>query len=441
MLNETAAPRSKKRTEALPRLKYTMNTLELSLQNPGLQEAGLPEPLEVSGTVPAPRNASNLPRRPAWVEIDLRQLERNFQLICNDKPRDLHILSVVKDEAYGHGAACVAKAALRYGAQFLGLSTLEEALTLRDQGITARILLLGDRQESELPWCVARNLTCCVSDAQGVEQLGRCATRAGRRVPVHVKINTGMNRYGVRWSEALPLIEQVCESKSLVLEGVLSHFAQSDEADKTSALLQLARFNEVLGGLAARGVPVKVRHICNSGGFLDLPQAHFDMVRLGILPLGVYPSMVCRRLTGLAPVMSVKARVAAIQRLQAGDSVGYGMHYTAPGPRRIAVLPLGYGDGFPRVRNQGCALIHGRRAPLVGGVAMDALTVDISAIPEAQLWDEAVLMGRQGSEEISARDVARLKNSVTYDVLTNWRSRLPRVYLNENSSCPAESRS
>ncbi len=428
-----SVPRGKNGLRSRP-ARYTMNILEVSSREASFQEAAVSRPPEVSGAVAGRRYASELPRRPAWVEIDLRQLERNFRIISRDKPGDLRILSVVKDEAYGHGAECVAKTALQCGAQLLGLSTLEEALALREKGITARILLLGDRQESEFPWCIARNLTCCVSDAQGVEQLGRCAARAGRRVPVHVKINTGMNRYGVRWSEALPLVEQVCETKSLVLEGVLSHFAQSDEVDKASALLQLARFNEVLHGLAARGVPVKARHICNSGGFLDLPRAHFDVVRLGILPLGVYPSAVCRRLPGLAPVMTVKARVAAIQCLQAGDSVGYGMHYTAPGPRRIAVLPLGYGDGFPRVRNQGWALLHGRRAPLVGGVAMDALTVDISAIPEARLWDEAVLMGRQGSEEISARDIAKLKNSVCYDVLTSWRARLPRVYLNEKSA-------
>jgi alanine racemase len=314
------------------------------------------------------------------------------------------------------------------------LATLEEAVTLRHKGINAPILLLGDRHESELPWCLAHDLTCCVSEAQTVEQLGRLAARTGKRVPVHLKINTGMNRYGIRWNDALPLIELICRTQSLALEGILSHFAQSDEADKTFALLQLARFNEVLTYLAQGGVSVKLRHLCNSGGFLDLPLAHFDMLRLGILPLGVYPSSVCRRIPGIAPVMTVKARIAALQSLEAGDNVGYGMRYTAPARRRIAVLPIGYGDGFPRVRNQGCALIHGRRAPLVGGVAMDALIVDVTEIPEAQLWDEAVLMGRQGEDEISVHDIARLRNSVSYDVLTSWRSRLPRIYLGENDA-------
>ena len=158
------------------------------------------------------------------------------------------------------------------------------------------------------------------------------------------------------------------------------------------------------------------------------------MARIGILPLGVYPSSVCRRIPGIEAIMTVKARIAAIRTLAPGETVGYGMRFTASTPRRIAVLPIGYGDGFPRVRNQGFALIHGLRAPIVGGVAMDALTVDISDIPAAQLGDEAVLMGRQIGEEISVHEIARLKNSVSYDVLAGWRARLPRIYLDEGSA-------
>jgi alanine racemase len=372
---------------------------------------------------------ANLVPRPAWVEIDLRTLRKNFEVIAHDKPPGLQLLSVVKDGGYGHGAAEVAQVALESGAQFLALSTLEEATALRDQGFTARLLLLGDRQEEEFPWCVAQDLTCCLSEPNSIRHLAQLATNAGRRIPVHIKINTGMNRYGVHWTEAAALADLIQSTGSLYVEGVLSHFAQSDEADKGFALLQLSRFQAALQEMSAHGISPGVRHLCNSGGFLDLPQAHFDMVRLGILPLGVFPSSVCRRLPGIMPVMSVKARIASIQHLQAGDSVGYGMRFTASGPRRIAVLPIGYGDGFPRVRNQGCALVHGRRAPLVGGVAMDAITVDITDIPEAQLWDEAVLMGRQGDEEISVHEVARLKSSVSYDVLVSWRGRLPRIYL------------
>lgn len=376
-----------------------------------------------------PIRATALPRRPAWVEIDLAQLRRNFALLRQDKPAAVEFAAVVKDDAYGHGVDAVAAAALDAGASFLALSTLDETLALRDRGVTAPLLLLGDRPEAELPWCVDHWLTVCVTESRTAKRLGELAAARNRRLPVHVKVNTGMNRYGVRWTDALPLIEQIHATPSLRLEGVMSHFAQSDEADKTFAELQLARFNAVLAELTRRGVEVRWRHLCNSGGFLDLPAAHFDLVRLGLLPLGVFPSAVCRRIPGLAPVMTVKARLAAVQQLEPGDAVGYGMRYVAPSRRRIGVLPLGYGDGFPRVRNEGAVLVHGRRAPLVGGVAMDAFTVDITEIPQAGVGDEAVVMGRQGGEEISVHELAHLKRSVSYDVLTNWRGRLPRVYL------------
>lgn len=373
---------------------------------------------------------SDFPLRPAWIEIDMGKLRRNLQLIRRDLPATSHLMAVVKDDAYGHGALEVARIASELGAWGFGLSTLEEAMALRQGGIPAPLLLLGERQEPELEWCVAHDLTVCVNELHTVRALARTAERFNKRVPVHLKINTGMSRYGVRWDEALPLAEQIVSEKALSLEGVMTHFAQSDETDKGFANLQLSRFNEVLRGLEDRNIPVKLRHTCNSGGFLDLPHAHLDMVRTGILMYGVFPSQVCRRLSGIEAVMSVKAKIAAIQHLKPGEIVGYGMRYKAEDKRRIAVLPIGYGDGFPRVRNEGWALIHGKRAPLVGGVAMDALMVDITDIPEAQMWDEAVIMGRQGNEEITVRDMAKLKNSVTYDVLTGWRLRLRRKNIN-----------
>ncbi len=406
-----------------------MSTLSsIDLAGAALEELSFVETQAVAESTGNDQLPSTPPQRPAWVEIDLPQLRRNFELINRDKPEGLQLLSVLKDEAYGHGALAVARVALECGALFLGVSTLEEAIALRDRGIRAPVLLLGDRQESELPWCIAHDLTCSVSDRFTVKRLGQLAARAGKRVTIHLKINTGMNRYGIRWDQAGELLELIRSTESLILDGVLSHFSQSDETDKGFALLQLERFQEVLRLMEQLGLRVKWRHLCNSGGFLDLPAAYFDMVRVGILAFGVYPSAVCRRIPGIESVMTVKARIAAIQKLEPGDSAGYGMRYTAASRRRIAVLPLGYGDGFPRVRNQGCVLVHGRRAPLVGGVAMDAFMVDITDIPEARLWDEAVLIGRQGAEEISVHEVAKLKNSVSYDVLASWRARLPRLY-------------
>ena len=377
-------------------------------------------------------DSENFPQRPAWTEIDLGKLRRNLQLIRGDLPKHVRLMAVVKDEAYGHGALDVARIAIEEGAWGFGLSNLEEAMSLREAGIAAPLLLLGERQEAELEWCVAHDLTVCVNEPHVVRKLAKIAADFGKRVPVHLKIHTGMSRYGVRWDEALPLIENIVAEKSLLLEGVMTHFSQSDEAEKTFANLQFVRFSEVLQALKQRNIPVKLRHTCNSGGFLDLPQAHLDMVRVGILLYGIFPSQVCRQIPGIEPVMSVKAKIAAIQKLKAGEVVGYGMRYTSQTERRIAILPIGYGDGFPRVRNEGCALIHGKRAPLIGGIAMDALIVDITDIPHAQMWDDAVLMGKQGHDEITVRDIAKLKNSVTYDVLTNWRLRLRRKSVNHS---------
>ena len=369
-----------------------------------------------------------LPCRPASVEIDLAQLRRNFQVINRDKPKSVRILSVIKDDAYGHGALPVAKVAVAAGVHGFAVFTVGEAIALREGGIQAPILMLGARHPSEIPLCLKLDLAFCLIDGATARALARAHRGRRKPAPVHLKIDTGMSRYGIRWNEAGSLLKRIWAMPALRVEGVMSHFAMSDEIDKTFAHLQLDRFREVLSWMQAHGLDPGLRHICNSGGFLDLPEAHFDMIRLGILPLGVYPSQVCRRLPGIAPVMTVKAHIACLQTIQKGDTVGYGMRYQAPSQRRIAVLPLGYGDGFPRVRNQGQVLVHGVRVPIVGGVSMDSITVDVTSVPNVRLWDEAVIMGRQRDEEISVHEIAALKNSVSYDVLTGWRHRLPRVY-------------
>ncbi|MDX1953871.1 MAG: alanine racemase [Verrucomicrobiota bacterium] len=380
---------------------------------------------------PAVNTPGNQPLlRASWIEIDLAALRENFRLINGYKDRSVDLISVLKDDAYSHGAVEAAKIAMQAGAKFIALVTVDEAIRLREAGIQSPILMLGQRRNEDLPYCLQYNLTCCINDRESAEELVRLTRDKNIATPVHLKVDTGMSRFGVRWTEAGALIDFVCSQKSLRLEGVMSHFAMSDELDKSFAFLQLSRFQEVLELLEQKNISVRYRHFCNSGGLLDLPQAHLDAVRIGLLPLGIYPSKVCRRIEGIRPVMSVKTKLAQIRTLQKDDVVGYGMRYRATEERRIAVLPIGYGDGFPRVRNQGEVLIRGKRAPLIGGVSMDAITVDITNIPEANRWDEAVIMGRQGSDEISVHELALLKNSVSYDVLTGLRGRLPRVYLN-----------
>ena len=372
--------------------------------------------------------SSNRPKRPAWMEVDLGRLASNFRLIREDAPVGLELGSVVKDNGYGHGALAVANVALGQGAGRLLVSNLDEAAELRDAGIDATILLMGERMESELPACLALKLTLAIGERSVAESANRLAASLGQALPVHVKIDTGMGRYGVRWSEALGLVEAVSTMPGLRLEGLFSHFPMSDELDKSFALEQVGRFRSLLGELDRVGVSVPCRHLCNSGGFLDLPGAHFDMVRIGLVPLGVYPSKVCRRIPGIEPVGSVKTRLAVVKMIHKGDNVGYGLRYQAPGERRVGVLPIGYGDGYPRVRNQGHVLVHGKRAPVIGANSMDSTMVDLTAIPDAVAWDEVVLMGRQGEIEITPHDLAAWKGTVSYEVLTGWRSRLPKIY-------------
>lgn len=373
-------------------------------------------------------DSRQIPHRPAWVEIDRARFRNNFKIIFEDKPQSLKILCVVKDDAYGHGAVEVAKIALEAGVEFLAVSHLVEAMELRDAGIDAPILLFGENHPNEIPYIVDHRITPCVNRLDTAREFSRIAKQAGQAVEVHVKIETGMGRYGARWTEAVPFLEKISQMPGLRLEGVMSHFARSDEADKEFANLQLQRFQGVLKQAEEAGLRFNLRHLCNTGGFLDLPQAHFDMVRIGILPLGVYPSKVCRRIPGLQPAMSVKSRIAAIRQLEPGDNVGYGLRYQAPATRRIAVIPIGYGDGYPRIRNEGFVLLRNRRAPIVGSNAMDNTMIDITEIPEAEIWDEVMLMGSQGKQEISVHDIALWKKTVSYEVLANWRHRLPRIY-------------
>ena len=366
--------------------------------------------------------------RSAWVQVDLEQLARNWEILRREVPASVSLMFVAKDNAYGLGAVETARVALNHHADSLAVFTLGEAQELRDAGITAPILLLGERLPDEVPHVVELNLEPCVGSIEMAEAFSHAGQAQGKPVAVHLKINTGMNRFGFAWRRVEswgPILKTL---PALEFRGALSHFAQSDELDKGFARTQSQRFERVLERLAILSIQPQWIHHCNSGGVLDLPDAHFNRVRVGLLAQGVYPSEVCRRIEGIGPVLSLKARLTVIQELEAGDTVGYGMRWRAERPSRIGVLSVGYGDGYPRLRNQGQALLHGRRVPIVGGVTMDALMIDLADVPEAQLGDEAVLLGMQGTDCITVQELARLSGTVTYDVLAGLRARLPRVY-------------
>lgn len=366
---------------------------------------------------------------PGWIEIDLRQYKQNLDAIWQAKSAGTKIAVVIKDDAYGHGAVELGRIAGEHGAEFLVVACVGEARELRHAMISTPILVLGERHPSEIAECLQLKVSFTAGSLETLREINARAKTFGNIARVHLKIDSGMNRYGIRWSEIDSVAQEIRGLEQIEVEGVLSHFAMSDELDKTFALLQLNRFERGVEALKQNGITAKYVHICNSGGLLDLPQAHCNLARVGILGLGVYPSKVCRRVEGIAPIMSVKARIAALKQLEPGDCVGYGMRFTAPKPMRIATLGVGYGWGYPRVRNDGAVLVGGQRCPILGGVSMDAITVDVTDVPGVQLWDEAVLLGRQGDAEIDIHEIARLKQSVSYDAMVSWRGRLPRRYL------------
>jgi alanine racemase len=369
--------------------------------------------------------------RPAWIEVEMGRLRWNLRRIQEWRGGGLRMWAVVKDNAYGHGMLPVARAALESGALGLAVNTLGEAAELRAAGIAAPVLLLGERDPEELPFCLEYGVLVSVGDVGLARRLDGLARRAGWCVPVHLKIDTGMSRFGIRWDAVGAVVAELRGLVGLVVEGVMSHFAMSDEADKSFAREQIRRFDAALALVRGwRGAGVQA-HLCNSGGFLDLPEARYDAVRLGILPLGVYPSAVCARVDGVRPVLSVKARLVTVREMRPGETYGYGMRYRAGSCRRIGVLPIGYGDGYPRLVNQGEVLVRGRRVPIVGSVAMDAMGIDVSAVPGVEAGEEVVLLGEQGGGVIVANELARWGGTVAYDVLTRWRARLPRVYRGE----------
>ncbi len=373
----------------------------------------------------------------AWLEISKIQLQKNLILLKKDMPKGLHYFCVIKDNAFGHDAKLVAEEALKIGATYLAVSCLFEALDLEKQinhsEISKPIFLLYDRFEDELETCVEHNWTLQIQSLERAKKISELSAKQKKTTKIHLKVDTGLGRYGVAWKEAAALYLEISKIPHLELEGIMSHFAQSDEPDKSYANLQHQKFQKVLDDLTTKNISPKYIHVCNTGGYLDLPQFHHTAVRIGILNTGIYPSDSCRRIKiageGLKPIMSVKTRVSAVKILKKGESVGYGMHFTATQDKRIAVLPMGYGDGFPRIRNKGKVLISGEFAPILGGVSMDAIVVAIDAIEKVEVGDEVVIIGEQGEKSITVHELGSWMASLCYDQLTSWSKRMEVVIV------------
>lgn len=370
--------------------------------------------------------------RPVWAEIDLGAIAFNMGQFRRLYP-DKRLMAVVKADAYGHGAVPVAKTALDAGADWLGVAFVEEGLALRRAGIGAPVLVLGTTREAEaITAAVQNDLVLTVYDRENLEQMADLARKAGKPLTVHVKVDTGMNRIGVKGADAaVALLQAAAESPWIEVQGLYTHFATADEADKRFARRQYAAFMEVVSALERHRLKPPLLHCGNSAVAIDLPELAADMLRIGIGLYGIFPSgVVSRERIRLKPAMQWKTRVATVKRVFPGETVSYGATYrVGPEPEWIATLPLGYADGYPRrLSNVGEVLIRGRRCPVVGRVCMDQFMVRVPDDSGIAAGDEAVLFGRQEGAELPVEEVAAWLDTISYEVLCMVGKRVPRVY-------------
>ncbi len=356
----------------------------------------------------------------SWVEVDLAALRHNYFQARQRLSGSTQVLAVVKSDAYGHGMVPVARELALAGVGFLGVSKFWEAVELRDHGMDLPVLVLLGVEPADMEQAIRLGLRSVVYRLDHARQLSRQACSIHRSVGVHLKVDTGMGRLGVPWEQVASFLDVLLDLPGIELEGVLSHFAVADEADKSFSEWQLGRFWQVLQLLEKRGRSVRFAHIANSAGLLDLPGSHLQLVRPGLMLYGSPPSPDLRGPVDLLPVMSFKSRIIQTKQVQPGDTIGYGRTYVVSKPSRIATIPVGYDDGYSRLlSNRGQVLIGGERAPVVGRVSMNMITVDVSHIQHAQEDDEVVLLGVQGEERISAEDIAEWCGTISYEIFCN----------------------
>jgi alanine racemase len=375
---------------------------------------------------------------PIRAEIDLGAIHHNLKALQKLAGPSVRMLAAVKANAYGHGLVPVARQAVESGVHMLGVARMGEGVALRESGITAPILVFGYSPPDALETLLRYDLTPTVFSNATAEALSSGAASGGKRLPVHIKVDTGMGRIGLLpacWrpgpGAAVPEIERIVRLPGLVPEGIYTHFAAADSRDKTSARRQFERFTEILSTLADRGITFPLRHAANSGALIDMPEAHLDMVRPGIAVYGLYPSdEVDKSRIDLVPAMALKARIAQVKPVPAGFAVSYGSTYTTPAPTVIATVPVGYADGYRRaLSSRGVMLVGGRRVPVVGRVCMDLTMLDVGGVPGVQAGDEAVILGAQGGESIPADEIAGWLGTINYEVVSTVMARVPRIFV------------
>jgi alanine racemase len=366
---------------------------------------------------------------PTWAEVDLDRFRRNLEAIRAATGGTRRILLVVKADAYGHGAVEIARHAIANGVDMLGVATLHEGIELRGAGIGAPILVLSPALLSEVDEIIEHRLTPCVATLPFAERLSeRCqAHQVVSRI--HVEVDTGMGRTGVSDADAVAFIERLVTFPNLALEGVFTHFPDADRGETAFTEAQLARYHVVLHDLSLRKIDVPIRHAANSAGLLSVGASHLDMVRPGILAYGAYPTADVARAVKVEGILAFKSRVVQVREHAPGQNISYGCTYRTTRWTRVAVLPVGYGHGYPwALGNRGEVLIRGQRAPIV---TMDLTMVDVSGIPDARVEDEVVLWGEQQGAKLALSEVAELAQTIPYELLCGMGKRVVRLFLRE----------
>ena len=369
-----------------------------------------------------------------WAEVDLDAIWENMVHMKENIAENTKILAVIKTDGYGHGGVPIAKMLEQLDFMFgYAAATYEEAHVLREAGVKKPILILG----YTFPYCyeelIREEIRPAVYRRDTVEELAAAAVKVGQKAKVHIKVDTGMGRIGITPDEeGLEFVRFLMGHPELEVEGIFTHFAKSDEEDKTSAYHQLALFQNFIDRIQTElGLTIPVKHCSNSAAILEMPQANMDMVRAGITTYGLYPSEeVSKDIVPLRAAMSLYSHIVYCKTIHAGQSVSYGGLFTAQKDTRVATIPVGYGDGYPRsLSGRGYVLIHGKRAPILGRVCMDQFMVDISEIPEAMDGDKVTLLGMDGTERITAEELGELSGRFNYEFVCDLGKRIPRVYI------------
>ncbi len=360
--------------------------------------------------------------------VNLDAISANVRAL-RQQAHSAQLMAIVKANGYGHGAVMTARAALGAGADWLGVYSALEGIVLRDAGIRARVLVLGPFTAEEAQALVARGLTPTITSLEAAAYLQ--AASGDEPVSIHIKLDTGLQRAGVPAHDALDFVRALEKFPSLRVQGLLTHFAAADEADKVPTYKQMECFSAAARALDNAGYRIPIHHTANTGALLDLPETHLNLVRTGIGIYGYYPSDAVSRPIALIPALRLLSRVTRIHDVPEGCGVGYGFEHRCAHASRIALSPLGYGDGLPRTlgNSRGRVIIRGQLAPIVGRVSMDQITIDVTEIPDVQMGDDVTVIGTDGIETQTADDVAAMAGTISYDILTGLLPRVPRVYL------------